>query len=236
MASIQDIINAAQQTQRGQGSQDSFTPDGYMAPRSYADSLGRKFKFESSKRGALLEPGYFNDVLFSQSELQPAQRDMLRQLLMLSQPGNIYGRVDDFRNRTMDASAKQGARNARNIGSGYGGGLGDALRLDASNRGASLANSFMRDQLSGAGRSQTLAGLLGQINNYNPQGYNMFMQNVGTKPPEQRGTSGLNTLLGVASMAAPFMMGGGGGGGAAMGSSRTNNPAGFSNAIRGLSF
>jgi hypothetical protein len=218
MATIQEIING-----------------GYMAPRSYEDSLGRKFKFESSKRGALLEPGYFNDVLFSQSELAPAQRDILRQLLMMNQAGNIYGRVDDFRNRAMASAEKQGSRNARNIGSGYGSGMGDALRLDASNRGTSMANNFMRDQLSGEGRMRTASGLLGQINSYNPMGYNMFMQNVGTKPPEQRGTSGLNTLLGIAATAAPYMMGGAGAG-AAMGSSRTNNPAGFSNAIRGLSF
>ena len=195
MASIQDIINGAGQA------------NGYMAPVSYADSLGKNYKFSSSKRGALLEPGYWNDVLFSQTELQPAQRDMIRQLLMLSQPGNIYGRVDDFRNRTMDASAKQGARNARNIGAGYGKGLGDSLRLDASNRGASASNSFMRDQLSGAGRSQTLAGLLGQINSYNPLGYSMYMQNAGTAPPEQRGTSGLNSLLGIASQVAPYIPG-----------------------------
>jgi hypothetical protein len=187
MATIQEIING-----------------GYMAPRSYEDSLGRKFKFESSKRGALLEPGYFNDVLFSQSELQPAQRDILRQLLMMNQAGNIYGRVDDFRNRAMSSAEKQGSRNARNIGSGYGKGMGDALRLDASNRGTSMANNFMRDQLSGAGRAQTLSQSLGQINSYNPMGYNMFMQNVGTKPPEQRGTSGLNSLLGIASQVAPF--------------------------------
>jgi hypothetical protein len=197
MATIQEIING-----------------GYMAPRSYEDSLGRKFKFESSKRGALLEPGYFNDVLFSQSELQPAQRDILRQLLMMNQAGNIYGRVDDFRNRAMSSAEKQGSRNARNIGSGYGKGMGDALRLDASNRGTSMANNFMRDQLSGAGRSQTLSQSLGQINSYNPMGYNMFMQNVGTKPPEQRGTSGLNSLLGIASQVAPFFpMSSGGGGG-----------------------
>ena len=188
MASIQDIING-----------------GYMNPVGYDQSLGKKFKFESSKRNALLEPGYYNDVLFAQSELQPAQRDMLRQLLMLSQPGNIYGRVDDYRNRTMASAEKQGSRNARNIGSGYGKGLGDSLRLDASNRGASASNNFMRDQLSGAGRSQTLAGLLGQINSYNPMGYNMYTQNVGTKPAEQRGQSGLNSILGIASTAAPYI-------------------------------
>jgi hypothetical protein len=224
MATIQDIIAQAQQQAASQqqvdalvNTQQNISADGYMNPRSYANSLGRKFKFESSKRGALLEPGYFNDVLFSQSELAPAQRDILRQLLMMNQAGNIYGRVDDFRNRAMSSAEKQGSRNARNIGSGYGKGMGDALRLDASNRGTSMANNFMRDQLSGEGRMRTASGLLGQINSYNPMGYNMFMQNVGTKPQEQRGTSGLNTLLGIASTVAPYyaagMFGGGGGGG-----------------------